>query len=204
MDPHLPRHQVIMRYTSAGSRHRNDMQIWVGSFVSVPISQGGDGMTPLGIMMLPVLNLAESSGQLTLQSKDPLSQPRIEFNYLASAADRRRLREGIRMMVEFGAHPGFKRILGERISPEADALASDRALDQWLLPNVGTTHHLTGTARMGQSSDPMAVTDQYGRVHGVDNLRACDLSILPDCVRANTNATALMVGERVAEFVAGA
>ncbi len=179
------------------------MQIWVGSFVSVPVSQGGDGMTPHGIMMLPVLNRAEGSGQLTLQSKDPLVQPRIEFNYLADESDRRRLREGIRMMVEFGTHPSFKRILGQRISPTADALASDKALDGWLLQNIGTTHHLTGTVRMGALSDPMAVTDQYGRVHGVDNLRVCDLSILPDCVRANTNATALMVGERVAEFMAG-
>ena len=202
MDPQLPRHQVIMRYTAGGSKLRNDMQIFVGSFVATPVEQGGDGMTPLGIVLLPVLNLAAGSGQMSLQSADPAVQPLLEYNYFAEESDRRRMREGVRMMVEFGAHPSFKDILGERLGPPASALASDRALDAWMMREVGTTHHISGTARMGAASDPMAVTDQYGRVHGFDGLRVADLSILPDCVRANTNATALMVGEKVAEFMA--
>ncbi len=203
MDPHLPRHQVILRHTSRGSKLRNDMQIWVGSFVAEPIEKGGDGMKPYGIMMLPVLNLAAGRGQLTLQSADPSEQPNINFNYLSEESDCRRLRDGLRMMVRFGAHPSFKGILGERIGPTDSALASDAALDAWMLREVGTTHHDTGTARMGLASDPMAVTDQYSRVHGFEGLRVCDLSILPDCVRANTNATAMMIGERVAEFMVG-
>ena len=89
----------------------------------------------------------------------------------------------------------------ERVSPPDEALASDAALDAWMMREVGTTHHMTGTARMGVASDPMAVTDQYGRVRGIDGLRVCDLSILPDCVRANTNATAMMVGEKVADLM---
>lgn len=201
MDPYLPRHQVILRYTARGSKLRNDMQIFVGSFAASPVEQGGDGMTPLGILMQPVLNLAAGKGQLSLQSADPSAPPRIEFNYLAEEADRRRLRDGLRMMIEFAAHPAFKGVLGERAGPPDDALSSDRALDRWMLATVSTTHHLSGTARMGTASDPMAVVDQHGRVHGVEGLRVCDLSILPDCVRANTNATAMMVGERVAEFM---
>jgi choline dehydrogenase len=47
----------------------------------------------------------------------------------------------------------------------------------------------------------MAVVDQYGRVHGLDNLRIADASIMPDCIRANTNATTIMIGERVADFL---
>ena len=54
---------------------------------------------------------------------------------------------------------------------------------------------------MGPASDPMAVVDQYGRVHGLDNLRIADASIMPDCIRANTNATTIMIGERVADFL---
>jgi choline dehydrogenase len=201
MDPQAPRHQVILRYTAAGSKLRNDMQIWVGSFVSVPVSQGGDGLTPYAIMLLPVLNLAASAGQISLQSQDPMRQPLIEYNFLAEETDRRRLREGVRMMVEFGSHPSFIGILGERIRPPDAVLPSDSALDRWMMEHVGTTHHVTGTARMGDAKDPLAVTDQHGRVYGVRGLRVADLSILPDCVRANTNATALMVGERAAEFV---
>ena len=54
---------------------------------------------------------------------------------------------------------------------------------------------------MGPASDPLAVVDQYGRVHGLENLRIADASIMPDCIRANTNATTIMIGERVADFL---
>ena len=54
---------------------------------------------------------------------------------------------------------------------------------------------------MGPESDSMAVVDQYGKVHGIENLRVADASIMHDCVRANTNVPSMMVGEKVAEFI---
>ena len=50
----------------------------------------------------------------------------------------------------------------------------------------------------------MAVVDQYGKVYGVDNLRVIDASIMPDCIRANTNVTAMMIGERLADLISSA
>jgi choline dehydrogenase len=47
----------------------------------------------------------------------------------------------------------------------------------------------------------MAVVNQHGQVHGLENLWIADASIMPDCIRANTNATTIMIGERVAEFL---
>ena len=47
----------------------------------------------------------------------------------------------------------------------------------------------------------MAVVDQYGKVHGLENIRVVDASIMPDCIRANTNVTTMMIGERVSEFI---
>jgi choline dehydrogenase len=61
--------------------------------------------------------------------------------------------------------------------------------------------HISATCKMGPASDPAAVVDQYGRVHGVRNLRVADASIMPDCVRANTNLTTMMIGERIADFI---
>jgi GMC oxidoreductase len=55
--------------------------------------------------------------------------------------------------------------------------------------------------RMGPTSDPMAVVSQYGRVHGLEGLWGADASIMPDCIRANTNATTIMIGEWVADFI---
>ena len=54
---------------------------------------------------------------------------------------------------------------------------------------------------MGLKSDPMSVVDQYCHVHGLDGIRVVDVSVLPDCVRANTNATTIMIAERVADWM---
>ena len=54
---------------------------------------------------------------------------------------------------------------------------------------------------MGPASDPTAVVDQYGRVHGLEAIRVADASIMPDCVRANTNATTMMIGEWIADLI---
>ena len=62
--------------------------------------------------------------------------------------------------------------------------------------------HISCTAKMGPEMDPMAVVDQFGNVHGVDQLRVADASIMPDCIRANTNATVMMIGERISDFIA--
>ena len=92
-------------------------------------------------------------------------------------------------------------MLGEKLEPADDVLASDDAMDEWMLGTVGTMHHISGTCKMGPASDEYAVVDQRLRVHGVEGLRVADCSIMPDCVRANTNVTAMMIGERLAELI---
>ncbi len=94
-----------------------------------------------------------------------------------------------------------KGLLEERITPTDADLASDEALNDWLMKNLGTSHHVSCTCKMGPASDPMAVVSQYGQVHGMENLWISDASIMPDCIRANTNATTIMIGERIAEFM---
>jgi predicted dehydrogenase (TIGR03970 family) len=201
MDPSLPRYQVALRYTTTDSRWRNDMQILMVSFATNRVDRGGDGMTPVGITLQPVLNLAASHGSLRITSADPGVQPALDFGFLSDELDRRRLRGALRLCVELGAHSAFQPVLGQRIAPDDDALASDAALDRWMAREVSTTNHISGTCKMGPSADPTAVVDQFGRVHGLDGLSVADASIMPDCVRANTNATTMMIGERMAELV---
>ncbi|MCI0848622.1 MAG: mycofactocin system GMC family oxidoreductase MftG, partial [Chloroflexi bacterium] len=64
-----------------------------------------------------------------------------------------------------------------------------------------TSHHISGTCKMGPDSDSMAVVDQFCHVRGVDGLRLADASVMPDCIRANTNATVIMIGEKVADWI---
>jgi choline dehydrogenase len=105
------------------------------------------------------------------------------------------------MQIEFGKHPAYEGILQKLTDPLPVDLESDESLNNWLLINAGTMHHVSCTAKMGPESDPMAVVDQYGQVHGIEGLRVADISIMPDCPRANTNAPAIMIGERIADFM---
>jgi choline dehydrogenase-like flavoprotein len=68
---------------------------------------------------------------------------------------------------------------------------------------VKTNYHPAGTARMGADGDPMAALDSRLRLRGVDGLRVCDMSAAPDIPAGNTNAAAMMLGDRCAVFVIG-
>ena len=111
------------------------------------------------------------------------------------------MRKAVRLVLRLAEHPAFKDILIERVSPTDADLASDDAMDNWLMQYSGTSHHVSCTCKMGPASDPMAVVDQYGWVHGMKSLRAADASIMPNRIRANTNATTIMIGERVADWI---
>ena len=200
LDPEAPRTQLALRYTAEGSPDRNDMQILQSSFSS---PMGGDPLEGEGIRFTCIIELADGAGELKLASTDPTEQPFLDYRYLEEERDRERLREGVRICLDLMEHDSYKEFVEECISPTAADLESDEALDRWLRQNVTTTQHISGTCKMGPESDPMAVVDQYCRVHGLENLRVCDVSVLPDCIRANTNATTIMIAERVAEWVAG-
>jgi choline dehydrogenase len=201
MDPDAPRIQAILRYTARGSHLRNDMQLVMISFTGGRVDRGGDGRTPFGVMIRSVLNLAMAQGEIRLDPESPAGHPQIDFKMLQDPFDRSRLREAVRLCVRLGGHPAFRPILGPRIAPPDEALASDDALDAWMRREVNHTHHLSGTCKMGPATDPLAVVDQTGRVHGLDGLRVADASIMPDCIRANTNATCMMIGERMADLI---
>ena len=145
--------------------------------------------------------LALGSGELRLTSTDPNVQPFLDYNYLQESFDRQRLRDGVRMVVQLGEHGAFKYIIEERIEPTDADLESNDSLDNWLMREVSTAQHISCTCKMGPASDPMAVVDQYGCVHGLEGLRVVDASIMPNCIRANTNVTTMMIGERVADFI---
>jgi choline dehydrogenase-like flavoprotein len=68
---------------------------------------------------------------------------------------------------------------------------------------VKTNYHPAGTARMGADGDSNAVLDALMRVRGIDNLRVCDMSAVPNITAGNTNAPAMMLGDRCADFVLG-
>ena len=201
LDPQAPRNQLTLRYTAEGSSTRNDMQIQASSFSS-PIS--GDPLEAEGVRFTCILELANGHGELRLKSKDPKDQPFLDYQYLQDPWDRQRLREAVRLSLKFLEHEGYRRLIKRIITPEPEDLVSDEALDSWLRRNVATSQHISGTCKMGPTSDPLAVVNQHCQVHGLQGLRVTDASVMPNVIRANTNATTIMIGERVAEWMEAA
>ena len=187
-----------LRYTATGSSTRNDVMIMTNAIYS-PLS--GDVLPDRTIRFSCALELPAGAGELRLTSTDPHVQPHFDYRYLEDPWDRQRLREAVRLCLQLARHKAYEDIIAERLAPTDQDLASDDALDTWLLKTVGTARHISGTCKMGPASDPMAVVDQYGRVQGLTGLRVVDGSILPHVTRANTHATIIMAAERIAEWI---
>ena len=154
-----------------------------------------------GLGMYTFVNLEEGSGELRIVSPDPSVSPEIDFRFLESEFDLQRCREVVRIAAQLGSHPAFAEVIQERLQPTDEELESDEALNDFIQRSVVSGLHLTSTCKMGPASDPMAVVDQHGRVHGMEGLRVADASVMPNCVRANTNCTTMMIGERIADFI---
>ena len=149
------------------------------------------------------LELPDGSGWVRLASSDPTEQPEINYRYLHNGNDMRRMRDAVRLAADMLESEAYHDVIDHRTAPADDVLSDNDALDAWIRQTVGTSRHVSGTCRIGPDDDPMAVTDQQCRVRGVQGLWIADSSIMPQVTRANTNATAIMIGERVADWIAG-
>jgi choline dehydrogenase len=108
----------------------------------------------------------------------------------------------VRLALRLSRQPAFKDVISDQVSITDADLASDAALDSWLLRNIGMAGvHSAGTCKMGPASDPLAVVDQFCQVQGLEGLRVVDAAVMPDVIRANTNATTIMIAERVADWM---
>ncbi len=191
---------LVLRYTAEGSTARNDMQIGPvaldSAFLPAPITPEDTCFALFSAVHQPL-----SRGEVRLTSTDPDTQPAIHYRYLSDPWDRDRMRGGVRLLVRISQHPALKAVILERLNLTDGDLASDEALDAWLAANVGAGYHSAGTCKMGPVSDPLAVVDQFCHVHGLDRLRVIDASVMPDMIRANTNATVIMIAERLADWM---
>jgi choline dehydrogenase len=140
----------------------------------------------------------ESRGEVMARSPDPFEHPALRPNYLSSRADLAALLHGIRVVRRIFAQPAFERYRVAETSPGARA-ESDEALEAFAREAGTTLYHIVGTCRMGE--DPMAVVDPRLRVHGIEGLRVADASVMPTVTTGNTNATAIMIGEKAAAMI---
>ena len=155
-----------------------------------------------GMSITTVVVKPKSRGSLRLASADPDAMPLVSPQLLADPRDMATMIAGQRFFLRaFETSPLKERI--EKVwSPTPDD-TSDEALAEHCRRFVKTNYHPSGTCKMGRADDAMAVLDARLRVRGVEGLRVCDLSAMPDINAGNTNAPALMMGDRCAGFVGG-
>ncbi len=151
------------------------------------------------ITVLSTLIYPRSRGTLRLASTDPTAAPLIDFQYLADPADLEVLAEGSEMVREIMAGAAFGGAVREEIHPGTQF--QGQGLRDEILNRATSVYHGVGTCRMGV--DELAVVGPDLRVRGVDGLRVCDASIMPSITGGNTNAPAIMIGERGADLVLG-
>ncbi|MEP1209246.1 MAG: GMC family oxidoreductase N-terminal domain-containing protein [Rhizobiaceae bacterium] len=159
--------------------------------------QDGYGMTITTVVVKP-----RSRGEVRLRSADPAAMPLVSPNLLKHPQDMKDMIDGVRFFVKaFESSPLAERMQGLALPPPDDL--SDEALASHCKRFVKTNYHPSSTARMGADSDKMAVLDSRMRVRGVDNLRVCDMSAVPNINAGNTNAPAMMLGDRCADLIMG-
>lgn len=155
-----------------------------------------------GMTITTVLVKPRSRGEVKLASADPTAMPIVSPNLLKDPADMAEMIAGQRFFLRaFEAEPLAKRV-SRIVLPLSDDF-SDEGMRAHCKRFVKTNYHPCGTARMGADGDPMAVLDARLRVRGVEGLRVCDMSAVPNINAGNTNAPAMMLGDRCADLVMG-
>ncbi|KAL6259288.1 hypothetical protein P5V15_009207 [Pogonomyrmex californicus] len=156
--------------------------------------------------VFPMILRPKSRGYIRLKSNKPLDYPLLYHNYLTHPDDMAVLREGVKAAIAFGETSSMRRF-GSRFysKPLPNCkdipLFTDEYWDCVIRQYTMTIYHMSGTAKMGPSTDPMAVVDPELRVYGITGLRVIDASIMPLITSGNINAPVIMIGEKGADLI---
>jgi choline dehydrogenase len=153
-----------------------------------------------GLTITTVVVKPKSRGFIRLKSADPQDMPLVSPNLLKEPEDMRTMIEAQKLFLRvFQTEPLASRF--RHVAIPDPHKADDEALTAHCKRFVKTNYHPCGTCRMGPTGDPMAVLDSTLRVRGIEGLRVCDLSAMPNINAGNTNAPAMMMGSRCAQFI---
>lgn len=144
----------------------------------------------------------ESLGHVKAIDPSPFVRPLVQPNYLVDERDQRVLIDGMRMGRRMFTTTGMQASFEMETVPGPDCQTDDEFLD-FARRTGATVYHLVGSCRMGPADQPGTVVNHELRVHGLEGLRVIDASIMPSMPSVNTNASALMIGEKGADLVLG-
>jgi choline dehydrogenase len=173
-----------------------DMQI---HFMTLSTDQPGKSLHDFSGFTASVCQLRpESRGHVHIHAADPMARPRIVANYLSAREDQQATVAAMRLCRQILAAPSIRDLVAAEVMPGA-AIESEADLLEFARNKGGSIFHPVGTCKMGQ--DQLAVVDERLRVHGIGGLRVADASIMPTLISGNTNAPAIMIGEKASDMI---
>jgi len=188
--------QIVIFTKTKEELDRPDIQF---HFQPLSADKPGDGVHPFSAFTTSVCQLRpHSSGHLEIKSSDPLQHPAIYPNYLSDERDLEVAVESIKVARRIAEAPALageivdEFVPGREFQTDEELLLAARKFSQ-------TIYHPTSTCKMGH--DDMAVVDDRLRVHGIQGLRVADASIMPEITSGNTNAPAIMIGEKASDMI---
>ncbi len=161
----------------------------------------GKGADKFSAFTMSVCQLRpESKGEIRLTSSNPKTYPKIIPNYLSTETDCQTIVAGVNIARKIARHAPLTSKISEEFRPHESLSMDDYegTLD-WARDNTASIYHPTGTCKMGSGKG--AVVDERLKVHGIGGLRVADCSIMPEIVSGNTNAPAIMIGEKASDLI---
>ena len=151
-----------------------------------------------GVSAVAHILRSESKGSVHIKSGLISNPPSIKFNFLSTQLDREVTIEAARVLRKIMNSPALNNIIEKELDPGID-IQSDAEILTWIRKTGETCYHPVGTCKMG--NDMMAVVDDQLKVHGIENLRVADASIMPTLTSGNTNGPSIMIGEKASRMI---
>ena len=182
--------------TSDKYKHPN---IQLHFFPSLVINHGLTNPSFDGFQFHASPNRPKSRGFVKIKSDNYLDSPKIQFNYLEDEEDLQQMRDSVKIANKIFKQDSMKKYLGDQLRPGYET--NDKELDAIIRETADTAYHPSCTNKMGV--DNLSVVDQETKVHGLDNIRVIDSSIMPDILSGNLNAGTIMIAEKAADMIMG-
>lgn len=178
------------------SESQPDIQLHLGQ--GSGIEKGITKINGAGITLNSSHARPRSRGTVRLASNDPMGAPLIDPNYWSDPYDLEMSLRGLEMAREILAQSSLSKFVRKEVLPGANVKSREDLFD-YACKLAKTDHHPVGTCKMG--NDDLAVVDTQLRVHGIEGLRVCDASVMPQINSSNTNAPAIMIGEKGSDMI---
>jgi choline dehydrogenase len=193
-----PKHNILEAHLFAKSDPRLPAPDHQPLFMCNAPPLPGLEIPPHSYAIAPGIVRPASRGELKLTANDPGAPIRLDPKYLSQTADLNALVHSLEVSIEILENAAFAKWRKRSVWPKAKTRAER---EQWVRRTCETYHHQAGTCKMG--IDAMSVVDPQLRVYGVEGLRVADASIMPAVTSGNTNAPAIMIGEKAADLIRG-